>query len=83
MSFGGRPGDQDSVAGGRDAGGDRGDLGRCFSLAEHDLREALPGVSLVIDLREAEIFVGFLAQNLKEPVLRRLRGKRSRAHVVE
>ena len=63
--------------------GDRGNLGGGLALAEDDFREALAGVPLVIDPGEAEVFVGFLAQNLKEPLLRRLRSERARADLVE
>ena len=83
MSFGRRARHQQRVAGADNALGDRGDLGRGLALAEDDFRETLADVALVIDPGEAEILVGFLAQKLKEPLVRRLRSKRSRAHLVE
>ena len=83
VSFGCRAGDEQGVAGRGDPPGDGGDLGRGLALAEDDFREALAGIPLMVDPGEAQILVRFLAQNLKEPLLRRLRSKGSGAHVVE
>jgi len=47
------------------------------------LATALASVALVVDPGETKIFVRFLAQNLKEPVLRRLRGNRAGVDLVE
>ena len=52
-------------------------------MSEDDFGEALTGVALVIDAREAQVVVRRLAQNLKEPILRRLRGYTPGADIVE
>ena len=49
-------GDQQGVTSCYDSSRDLGDLGRCFSLSEHDLRETLSDRSMVVDSRETEIF---------------------------
>ena len=50
---------------------------------EDDLREPLPERPVVIDAGEAEVFERRLAQNLKEPVLGRLRREDAGADIVE
>ena len=73
----GRAGDQQVVPGGNHAPGDRGDLGRSLALAEDDFGKALSCFSVVIDAGEPQVFVGLLAQNLKELFLGRLRCHRA------
>ena len=77
------PGDEQAVAGADDALGDCRDLVGRLALAEDDLGEALAGGALVIDPGEPEVFERFLAQNLKEPFLGRLRSKIPCADLVE
>ncbi|HEU4892694.1 MAG TPA: hypothetical protein VFT47_14160 [Vicinamibacterales bacterium] len=62
---------------------DGSDLRRGLSLPENHLREALPGVSVVIDAGEPEVLKRLLAQNLKELFLRRLRSKGAGANGLE
>ena len=76
-------GDQQVVSGGDDAGGDRGHLGRGFSLAEDDFGEALAGLAVMIDPGEPQVFERLLAQNLKELFLGRLRCDRTGADALE
>jgi hypothetical protein len=47
-----------------DAFGDRGHLLRRLAHAEHDFREAVAQAAMVIDLGEAEVFVGEETQAL-------------------
>jgi hypothetical protein len=76
-------GDEEALPRRDEARGDRGNLCGRFSLAEDDFGEALSHVAVMIDARESEIFVGLLAQKLKEPLVRRLRSNGSGVNLVE
>ena len=81
--FARRSGDQQAVVGGDDPLGDRGNLLRRLARPENDFRKALAKCAMMIDAGEAQIFEGRLAQNLKDPVLRRLRCNVSGGHLLE
>ncbi len=74
-----RAGDEQAVAGGDDALGDRGDLFRRLPRPKNDLRASLPQRAMVVDAGEAQILERRLAQKLKEPVLGCLRRERRRS----
>ena len=73
MGFLSRPGHQEILAGADDAFGNRRDLGGCFPDAENHLGKALSDAAMVVDLGKSEIFVGCVAQKLKEPPMSGLR----------
>jgi hypothetical protein len=64
MRLGGRPGDQQIVAGTDDLLGNRSDLRRTLSRTVDNLGKTLPDAAVVINPREAKIFIRGLAQIL-------------------
>ena len=78
-----RPGDEQAVAGGDQAGGDGGDLFGTFALAEHHFRESLPRRPVLIDAGKTKIFVGGLAQKLKEPLVGSIRCQIAAVNIVQ
>jgi len=76
-------GHEQILASADDGLGDAGDLGGRLPLAEDHLREPLADVPMVVDAGKAEIFVGTLAQELKEFPVRCLRRSVAGAYLVE
>jgi hypothetical protein len=70
MGLGGRPGNEHILPGSDQRSCDRGDLVRRLSLAEDNLRKALPYMTMLVDTREAKVLVRALAQELKELLVR-------------
>ena len=65
IGLSGRPRDQQVVAGGDDALGNRGDLRRSLALAEDHFGKSLADAAVVIDAREAQVLERRLAQNIE------------------